>query len=192
MNHDYLPQWRATSRFNSMWQCSWRFILGQLWPDSCSFRNVKQGVNKPDFSILIPNNLSNLPPKAKFGSHRRGGCSDCCNCARRGPPGTHQQLPVQRGKRAGHSLQRHRRAREPPRSAGLPDHHQRWQVQHLQEHGTVWDFTRRVKRRKSGRDLLLPCSLDQQTKKPNVDLLLSYLNHVTLEVLKGQPNEYVL
>ena len=76
-------------------------------------------------------------PTAKFGSHRRGSCPDCRYRARRGPPGPHQQLPVQRRKRAGHPLQRHSCAREPPCSAGLPDHHTRRQVQHLQKHWEV-------------------------------------------------------
>lgn len=87
--------------------------------------------------IFHPSFMSFFYPTAKFGSHRRGRCPDCRYRARRGPPGPHQQLPVQRRERAGHPLQRHSCAREPPRSTGLPDHHTRRQVQHLQKHWEV-------------------------------------------------------
>lgn len=65
-------------------------------------------------------------PTAKFRPHWWGGCPDRCYCARRGPPRPHQQLPLQCRKWAGHPLQWHSCAREPPCSTGLPDNYKGW------------------------------------------------------------------
>lgn len=65
-------------------------------------------------------------PTAKFRPHWWGGRPDRCDCARRGPPRPHQQLPLQCWKWAGHPLQWHSCAREPPRSTGLPDNYKGW------------------------------------------------------------------
>lgn len=118
-------------------------LFGSL---TCSFRLLnatRPHCNPPHITfdfISILQSLFRFPSTAKFGSDRRGGRSHCCYRARRGPPRSHQQLPLQCRKWAGHPLQWHSCAWEPPCCFGLPDHHQRWQVQHLQEYWTVRDL----------------------------------------------------